>query len=289
MARALRSVILQVVGFSAFMSAMCPPASAATLAFASWDPGSGVLTTSLTVNVVNDLCCGGASDTLEPTAIPFIDSHAASSGFVRAETSYDISSSAIEITFVEQRRDARSAVHSSGFVYFTFDTDVQYDLAGSYALQGWRNIGLELELFDLTSGVSLFRNDQESGQTLNEAFVLGEQGGDSLNLLSGSLQGGLSAGNVYRLRYAAAITSTEAGDSVATASGYLSLTFVPEPGTALLIATCLGVLSAHGRSCARRISAPGFVAQATAGYSPPSSASTFFGSSISRETRRPSR
>jgi len=71
-----------------------------------------------------------------------------------------------------------------------------------------------------------------------------------MDRLSGSLTGTLVAGTVYRLSYDALIQSTDAGDSSATASGAIQLSFVPESSTALLVLTGLLGLTARRRWCA---------------------------------------
>jgi hypothetical protein len=161
-----------------------------------------------------------------PSAVPFNSIHVADSGSARSETGYDLSSAALRIDIIEQRRDRRATARSDGAVYFTVDRDVEYVLSGDYALTGSRELRLLVELVNLITGEVLFFNEQISGLTVDEAFVVGGQGGDESNSLSGSLFGMLPAGG-YLLRYIALISSTEANDSPASATGQVQLFFVP--------------------------------------------------------------
>jgi hypothetical protein len=233
------------------------PTHALAVTLVSWDPGSGPLATRLESTAVNNLCCGGFVERFDPTSVPFTDSHRAESGGVISETAYALSPTGFSITFVEHFRLERSGAESSGAIYFTLDEDTAYELAGDYSMIGWREVLLESTLWDLTAGVLMFDNRQDSSHTQDEVFQLGSQGGDMLNRLSGSRTGVLLAGNYYRLTYRAGIGSTEPGDAIASATGSVQLTFVPELSTGLLVMSgLLGLAyrqSRHG--CAWRIEA----------------------------------
>jgi hypothetical protein len=82
----------------------------------------------------------------------------------------------------------------------------------------------------------VFRGTQASDQTPNESFILGNQEGDDYNFLTGSLTGTLSAGHRYVFYYDAWMEqNTPLSSSFATATGYVQLTIVPEPSTAILV------------------------------------------------------
>jgi hypothetical protein len=80
---------------------------------------------------------------------------------------------------------------------FTTDVDTPYELSGIYGMDGNGPIRQIAMLVDLDTSEVLFNNDQWSASTTDEAFILGESGGDISNVLSGSLTGQLLAGHTY--------------------------------------------------------------------------------------------
>ena len=82
-----------------------------------------------------------------------------------------------------------------------------------------------------------FENLQGSLSTPNERLLLGETGGDTFNVLTGSATGFLRPNTQYVLMYGFILQKKLAGATPpATASGFMHLAFVPEPTTALLLA-----------------------------------------------------
>ena len=230
-----------VVG--ALLSVCATSSGALTATLVQWSGNS----TDLQSNV-NDLeCCGGNTQEFQPTSLPFTDSHQAEiAGGVIAQTSYSLSSDGFSIDF-NHYRFARSSAQSIGSIYFELDQDATYSLSGQYALTGFRTIHFDADLSDLTAGQDLFMNAQESGLTTNQSFLLGGNAGDLVSQVSGSLDGSLVAGHLYRLTYDAWIGSTEAADASASASGFLQMALVPEPGTALLLGSGIATLVVLGR------------------------------------------
>lgn len=83
--------------------------------------------------------------------------------------------------------------------------------------------------------------------------MLGLTEGDYLNLLSGSATGTLLPGHEYSVSFGAWINTLElVTDPGATAAGSLSLIFVPEPASLLLLASGVAALAwREGRSARR--------------------------------------
>jgi hypothetical protein len=129
-----------------------------------------------------------------------------------------------------------SFTSTTGSIFFSVDQAVNYDLSGVYsAIEPLgRTIELQGALINRTTGTTLFSNVQASRTTPNESFVLGQLGGDFNNSLMGSLTGALNPGDTYELTYFANIRANFTA-STASASGDITLAFVPEPSSALLM------------------------------------------------------
>jgi hypothetical protein len=199
------------------------------LSLTQWDPGTGPIASSLTVQADNNLCCGGNSSTLDPISVPFSDFHLAESGGVVAEAGYLLSASGLVVGPIEHLRAQRSSAVSSGVLFFSIDEGGAYSLRGQYMLTGGRDVELHASIWDLTAGGLLFESRQVSRQTPDQAFALGQAMGDSINVRAGARDRMIEGGHTYRLAYRAAISSTEAGDGNAGATGGITLTVLPEP------------------------------------------------------------
>ena len=149
-------------------------------------------------------------------------------------------------------------------VTFTVNADATYELSGHYQVtdEGADEFGfVELSggLEDVTGpSNTLFSNYQDSVQSRNEQFTLGEENGDDFNSLGGSLTGNLTNGHTYVWRSNALIASLGSSLGV-SASGNVSLKIVdivdnggavPE-ATSFFIWGLLGLTFAAG-SCHRR-------------------------------------
>lgn len=112
---------------------------------------------------------------------------------------------------------------------------------------------LSASVEDVGSNILLVRSSQRSFSTPNESFVLGESGGDVSNTSSGSLTGTLLTGRTYRFGYGAELgfSYDPSPSELAVASGFVTLTLVPEPSTASLAGLGMLALAAIGR-CRRR-------------------------------------
>lgn len=138
-------------------------------------------------------------------------------------------------------------------IRFTALETAYYSLTGFFALDGSERIEFDVALVNLTTGATLFANEQISDNTSDQRFALGEMAGDVSNALVGSLSGMLTVGHEYGLSYRS-LLNTRVDDSGARGVGALSLaigaTPVAAPSTLFLL--CLGLASvAAGRWCVR--------------------------------------
>jgi hypothetical protein len=169
-----------------------------------------------------------------------------------ASTTYNLSNASFNLTFSHDRGAAyASFAQSYGHIFFSPATDVNYVLSGAYssnATDTGTSTFMTAEIYDYSTSDSVFINGQYSVTTSGESFVLGQTGGDSSNQLAGSLTGSLIAGHQYDLYFMDYINSTpNAATTAAQATGYLNLTFVPEPTTAALLGLGFTGLAAAGR------------------------------------------
>ncbi len=177
------------------------------------------------------------SDTLSTVSLPFSQSHTATSGATTAQTAYDFSVSGDDALFdfdVDHDRAEPPGTQtlSTGDLFFDTTDDVLYTLSGDFAMLGEGEILLEVILHDLTLAGDVFNNKQESLDTEDEAFVLGGTGGDTTNVLSGSLAGTLLGGHSFQLSYTYRLRNPAQADDPgppATAIGNLTLELEPEP------------------------------------------------------------
>jgi hypothetical protein len=185
-----------------------------------------------------------ATDVDTPTSLTAASQSAAIGGSV-AETSYTLSSQSFDFS-VDHTRDGAVLLHptfgllgsgaaSGADIYFSPDTDVGYVLSGWYsAVNPAGSVHFEAFLLDQTLG-ALFLSFQTSKSTPNETFTLGLLEGDDTNLLFGSLTGTLLAGHEYQFTYRMSMGTGPTADAGATATGFVSLAFVPEPAPAALL------------------------------------------------------
>jgi hypothetical protein len=195
-----------------------------------------------------------SSDVASTSSLPFIDSTNIVNGSDSSSAAYGLSNAGFQISF-EQARSGNFAhwTKSSGSVYFSVDTNVDFLAAGTFTgiHADPQTLAFAAGLADLTTGTMVFLSQQQSNNQLNETFTLGLAEGDALNAFVGALAGTLLAGHQYLFQYEAqsANINTLTGAPV-SAHGSVSLSFVPEPSTALLLGMGLAALARRG---ARRV------------------------------------
>jgi hypothetical protein len=207
------------------------------------DPVSGLYNskyrpiTALTVNNATDAIAAGAN---------------------AAGTTYNLSPTAFDVSFIQSRGGARSSyAQSYGELYFiATDDHTSYALSGSYTFTSPYG-GLFSRLYDADTATYLF--DQHS--TFNDSglpgttFTVGGTEGQYNLTTSGALNGTLIAGHHYQWFYQAKIQADPNADDGASATGNLRLDFgdlalapgdpVPLPTTAVSGLLLLGALSAR--------------------------------------------
>jgi hypothetical protein len=121
------------------------------------------------------------------------------------------------------------------------DVPTPFSISGTYEMVGQGGIRLDFWIRDMSTAQFVFRNLQISSDATNEIFTLGRTDGVDTNYLIGSLTGIFQPGRPYELDYYASIYNGPS-ESSASAEGYVSLAFVPEP-TTLIIWSLLGTLA----------------------------------------------
>lgn len=174
-------------------------------------------------------------------------------------------SATFSTTFIQDRVGGVLSTLADGTtdVYFTVTEDLPYTIAGTYTtisnsfmpLTG--KTVLYAELFDLTEGHFVFRNDQRSiggSATLS----LGGLGGNSNNYLQGSLTGTLLADHQYEWYVAANTQTYPSVDNGASAFGSMSLMVgsseaaeTPEPAS-MVVWSLLGLSFAAAKRRRRK-------------------------------------
>ena len=179
----------------------------------------------------------------EITSVPASATVTAVDGNSRSTSTYSFSDSGLTLTF-DHSRATRLDSYAGTFVWIRLSVSsrVDYAVAGAYSTDavegGWT--ALDVAINDLQTTPALYRSRQESFATPMESFVLGESGGDANNILVGSPTGALLRGHIYDLDIGIHIdASPTAATSIARGTGYVTLLFVPEPSSALLVAAGL--------------------------------------------------
>jgi hypothetical protein len=185
-----------------------------------------------------------------PTGLPDAGLVSASYGASNSTTGFNLSDAGFTFSFDHVRDSLYLAQGvTSAVIQFTPSADVDYILSGAYVSDntGVQQQGLNAHLREEISPstfTTLVSSSQESRSTTTESFLLGQPGGDYYNNMVGSLTGTLLAGHQYQFSFDTYIAAyPEAATAPANASGYVTLAFVPEPSTGLLVSAGLLVLA----------------------------------------------
>ena len=186
-----------------------------------------------------------------PISLPAAGGLTATDGTSSSTTTYNLSNDGFNFTS-DGVRDATldSLAMSTGAIYFSSSTNVNYVLSGTYVSDATEASGtyMSASIYDETDSIFVFDNLQESSSTPGQSFTLGQVGGDFDNFLTSSLAGTLIAGHQYVFRFDQYIySSTADATTSAHAIGYVNLALVPEPTTAALLGLGLTGVAAAGR------------------------------------------
>ncbi len=193
---------------------------------------------------------GTSSSHYDSLALPVNTAIEAVSGVSNSSAALDWSRVGNDTTFSFDFTQARSgviysSVETKGSIYFYANQNLTYTLSGFFDVadigSGSGEANFQVSLVDYVGDELYSRpfvNGQYSNGTNNESFVLGEQGGDTMNSLSGNLTGELLAGHFYKFGFAARSTAYPDGDGGASTTGNVALvlTAVPEPTSVALFA-----------------------------------------------------
>ena len=170
---------------------------------------------------------GGDEQTLLPTTIPSADGHTATNGGTSTHTSYDFSTIELKNVMEHETAGGLSDSTSTGNIYFSVDSDVDYELTGVNSISGNTcDVALTTRLHDRTDVQELYFAQYgifNSCATMDASLSLGEGNGET-----GSLTGTLLAGHVYWLYY---VVYSRGGPVTpqTLGSGLVRLSFLLEP------------------------------------------------------------
>ena len=185
--------------------------------------------------------------TSSPTTLPTGGSVTDTDGAATSTTTYSLSASSFTFTFDHARTATRySFAESVVSILFTPDTDVVFTLSGDYSandVDGMRTV-LAITLFDQATHLGIYKSEQVSSSTPNASFTVGGLGADT-----SSSTNTLLAGRGYLLLIDTSIVAANTATASAAATGSVTLSFVPEPSTGLLLAmSMLALAVSRGRA-----------------------------------------
>ncbi len=161
---------------------------------------------------------------------------------------FNVGGNSINVTFNHSRTaNFRASTFSEVAINFFVDEDALYQISGSHSVsdqndgEDGKESSVSLRVNLSVGGVPIFHNNFNSINTLNESFSLGTDTGqgDALDQVTGSPDGMLLAGIVYRLEYGSGLSNSQTflTDKSASSVGSTILTLapIPEPSAALIV------------------------------------------------------
>ncbi len=162
-----------------------------------------------------------------------------------AATEVNLTPDNMVATFDHERGDYDARVLSDGYVIFTVDRLTEYVISGFYDCDNTSKTAHDLhaELENIMTGEILFSSWQQSYDTRDPEFILGEMNGDTYNHLEGTPIGLLVPGDRYRFTFTAWEGQSGSSGSKSTSWGEVSIDFVPEPDTFVLHLAAIAMLA----------------------------------------------
>ena len=177
----------------------------------------------------------------------------ATRGANESSASYSVDGSGFSMVFDHTRGELQTGQPILPLVNTTVELFFTVDEPGTYVLDGQfdfvdpvgKRAYLQVFIQDLTGGATPYNKFEENQAATNESFRV------DMNF-TGALIGSLVPGNEYRL-WVQALSSDTLGSapSTSTGSGSFSLTVIPEPSTAMLVAIGVAALGASRRHARR--------------------------------------
>lgn len=181
----------------------------------------------------------------ENITYPFNTTSSASSGGITSNAEYTLQSNLIRFDYDFSRATDGSAF-IDGSIDFVATSNEAFEISGLHSLgttSGNQRFRLNVSLFD--GSTNLFSTIQESNDVAAGSHILGQGGGNSRNVLTGSTTGNLVAGTLYQLNFDASLNTSLSNSGGGESSGFIQIAFVPEPSS-------LAILSLGGLLVIRR-------------------------------------